>query len=60
VSDDDAPNDGLGGPPWLPEIGKWFLAAGVMLLLPRQWVPAGVALLTGVVLSYVEYRRARR
>lgn len=54
-SDDDA-----GGPPWLGEIAKWFVGAGVLLLLPRQWFPAGAALAIGVALRVVAERRERR
>ncbi len=44
-------DEGAGRPPWLGTIGAWFLAAGVLLLLPRQWIPAGAAFLIGIVLS---------
>jgi hypothetical protein len=57
---DDELEDGAGGPPWLPTLGQWFLAAAVLLLLPRQWVPASVSMAIGVGLSVFASRRIAR
>ena len=49
--------DGAEGPPWLPMLGNLFVAAAVLLLLPRQWVPAGVSMTIGVALTVLAARR---
>lgn len=51
-------DDGRDGPPLIVMASGWFFGAGVLLLLPRQWVSAGAAIAIGVVLSLVARRRA--
>ena len=51
-------DDGRDGPPLLVMAARWFFAAGVMLILPRQWVSAGIALALGGLL-YLFARRGR-
>jgi hypothetical protein len=52
-------DDEAGGPPWLPAIANWLLGAGMLLLLPRQWFPAGACLVVGVALRRWLDTRAR-
>jgi hypothetical protein len=56
----DEPGDGAGAPPWLPVVGTWFLAAALLLAMPRMWVPAAFCGLVGASLRIVSARAARR
>ncbi|MBM4358848.1 MAG: hypothetical protein FJ096_12155 [Deltaproteobacteria bacterium] len=53
------PGDGAGGPPWLPTLGTWFLAAAVLLALPRMWIPAATSFVVGSTIAAVAARRKR-
>ncbi|MBM4374109.1 MAG: hypothetical protein FJ095_03420 [Deltaproteobacteria bacterium] len=53
----EEPGDGAGAPPWLPILGTWFLAAAVLLALPRMWIPAT---LCGVIGGSLRLAAARR
>jgi hypothetical protein len=44
----------------LPSIANWFLAATILLALPRMWVPAAMTLSVGLALSALAARRKRR
>ncbi len=50
-------DDGRDGPPFLATLSSILLAAGGVLLLPRQFVSAGIAFALGLVLRAVHRRR---
>jgi hypothetical protein len=53
-------NDGRDGPPLVVMATRWFLAAAIMLLLPRQWFSAAMAFAAGVGLfAYHRFGSAR-
>lgn len=42
------------------EASLWFLAASLLLLLPRQWYSAGPALVISLLLEWRHQRQAQR
>ena len=55
--DDDGRDHGAEPTPALASAMWWCIAAGVMLLLPRQWASAGVAFAIGTVLAILKRRK---
>lgn len=50
-------DDGRDGPPFVATLSSIFLTAGGVLLLPRQFVSAGIAFALGMGLRAVHRRR---
>lgn len=50
---------GTHGAPYLKALAWWLTAAGILLLLPRQWPSAGIAFALGGLLHAVHAWRRR-
>lgn len=55
--DDDGRDHGAEPTPALASAVWWCIAAGVMLLLPRQWASAGIAFAIAAVLALLKRRK---
>jgi hypothetical protein len=55
----DEPDDGRNGSPFLAAASAWCFGASLLLLLPRQWVSAGIALGLSLILGGWHLWRSR-
>jgi hypothetical protein len=56
---DETPEDGP-APTLAGQLARWFLAAGVFLMLPRQWIAGGTAIGVGATLMLIDYLKSRK
>ena len=61
VADNAPESDRVGtyGPPIARAAGWWLIGSAILLLLPRQWASAGIALVLAMLLFAYQRRRDR-